>query len=123
MWGGEGGGTSCGEVEGDRRGAGRWHSLGHRWGGQWDAIYRKSGIRVGKHWAFVGSPRPTPALTAWSVWQEKRRRQAEIENRRRQLEDDRRQLQHLKVRAEPRPGRGRQRPGTPALARAGGQEG
>lgn len=39
--------------------------------------------------------------------QEKRRRQAEIENRRRQLEDDRRQLQHLKVRAEPRLGVGR----------------
>ena len=39
----------------------------------------------------------------YHVWglQEKRRRQAEIENRRRQLEDDRRQLQHLKVRAEP----------------------
>lgn len=38
--------------------------------------------------------------------QEKRRRQAEIENRRRQLEDDRRQLQHLKVGAEPRMGVG-----------------
>uniref|UniRef100_A0A8C0XPQ7 Paralemmin-1 n=1 Tax=Castor canadensis TaxID=51338 RepID=A0A8C0XPQ7_CASCN len=31
--------------------------------------------------------------------QEKRRRQAEIENKRRQLEDDRRQLQHLKSKA------------------------
>lgn len=108
-------GTGGGQVDGTVWGIGG--------GGQWDAIYRKSGIRVGKDWAFVGSPRPTPALTAWSVWQEKRRRQAEIENRRRQLEDDRRQLQHLKVRAEPRPGRGRQRPGTPALAGAGGQEG
>lgn len=42
-------------------------------------------------------PTPTPALLLSSL-QEKRKHQAEIENKRRQLEDDRRQLQHLKVR-------------------------
>lgn len=44
----------------------------------------------------------TPSVRL-SVPQEKRRRQAEMENQRRQLEDARRQLQHLKV---PDPGGG-----------------
>lgn len=48
-----------------------------------------------------------------SIRQEKRKKQAEIENKRRQLEDDRRQLQHLKV-----PGSGL--PSTPEPGLAGG---
>lgn len=38
-------------------------------------------------------------LYSFCVFQEKRKRDAEIENKRRQLEDDRRQLQHLKVKS------------------------
>ncbi|KAF5924252.1 hypothetical protein HPG69_003904 [Diceros bicornis minor] len=42
---------------------------------------------------------PRMVLTRPSIRQEKRKRQAEMENKRRQLEDARRQLQHLKSKA------------------------
>ena len=69
--------------------------------GQVGAIYRKSRISVDRLLGgLVGSLWP-PCLvltpSRLSVFQEKRKKQAEIENKRRQLEDDRRQLQHLKV--------------------------
>lgn len=79
------------------------------------AIYRKNRLFVARALGGLVRSSRCPCLVLTPprppVRQEKRKKQAEIENKRRQLEDDRRQLQHLKVRgvraAPPEPGLGR----------------